>query len=244
VKAELNKLIELQITDTNIRRLENLTATVSERRAEIENEFERRAFEIRELENTRDAARAEHGRLERAIAEAQDKLEKADRNLKASQNQKEYEAAMRANDTLVKEIAELETKLAENVSAVEEAEKVIAERAGEIAGLESERQAALAAFEAQFSAERGELENENKKRAEIFAGLPRNYAASYDRLAKRSKDGIAVAEVVNSSCSACFMSLRPQMMIEIKTSDQVMSCESCGRILYIVEEKAETVVVA
>ena len=50
---------------------------------------------------------------------------------------------------------------------------------------------------------------------------------------QRSRDGIAVAEVVNGSCSACFMSLRPQMSLEVKRGDAIITCESCTRILYI-----------
>ncbi|HXG83792.1 MAG TPA: C4-type zinc ribbon domain-containing protein, partial [Pyrinomonadaceae bacterium] len=50
---------------------------------------------------------------------------------------------------------------------------------------------------------------------------------------QRSRDGIAVAEVIKGSCSACFMKLRPQMQVELKTSDRIITCESCTRILYI-----------
>jgi predicted nucleic acid-binding Zn-ribbon protein len=87
-----------------------------------------------------------------------------------------------------------------------------------------------------------ELELEIHKRAELFATLPKNYAGVYDRLSTRSRDGVAVAEVRNGSCSSCFMALRPQMMLDIKTKSNVINCESCGRILYIVEPKADSVV--
>ena len=43
-------------------------------------------------------------------------------------------------------------------------------------------------------------------------------------------------EVVGGSCSACFMKLRPQMQVELKTADRIMTCENCTRILYIVTE--------
>lgn len=47
MKAELQKLIALQNLDTTIRRLEKEQQAVPERRAEIEGEFDQRAFEIR-----------------------------------------------------------------------------------------------------------------------------------------------------------------------------------------------------
>jgi len=57
VKAELEKLIALQNLDTTIRKLEKDLESVPERRAEIEAEFDRRAFEIRALESRRDDAK-------------------------------------------------------------------------------------------------------------------------------------------------------------------------------------------
>jgi predicted nucleic acid-binding Zn-ribbon protein len=242
VKAELQKLVELQNTDTNIRRLKSAINTIPERRAEVEKEYERHAFEIRELENAKAAAHAGHGELEKQVAEARQKLEKADRDLKASQNQKEYEASMRAADTLNKEIAELETKIEENHTAVAEADKALAERAEEAATLESDRIKALKQFDDVVKGQHAELELETKKRAELFSTLPKNYAGVYERLSTRSRDGVAVAAVRNGSCSSCFMALRPQMMLDIKTSSNVINCESCGRILYVVEQKADSVV--
>ena len=242
VKAELEKLVELQNTDTNIRRLKNAIKTIPERRAEVEEEYERHAFEIRELENTKAAAHAHHGELEKQIAESKHNLEKADRDLKASQNQKQYEASMRAADTLNKEIADLETKLEENNTAIEEADKALAERAEEAATLEADRKKALKQFDDVVKGQRAELELETHKRAELFATLPKNYAGVYDRLSTRSRDGIAVAEVKNGSCSSCFMALRPQMMLDIKTKSNVINCESCGRILYVGAQKADSVV--
>ncbi|MCC7307843.1 MAG: nucleic acid-binding protein, partial [Acidobacteria bacterium] len=35
------------------------------------------------------------------------------------------------------------------------------------------------------------------------------------------------------SCSACFMALRPQMQVEVKKGVQIITCESCSRILFI-----------
>ena len=52
----------------------------------------------------------------------------------------------------------------------------------------------------------------------------------------RSRDGIAVAEVKNGSCSACFMKLRPQVLVELKLGGEIITCESCTRILYILKE--------
>lgn len=238
MKSELEKLVELQITDTNIRRLKKSVETANERRAGIEQEFERHASSVREIQNRADTAKGERDELEKQIAENKTYLERANRNLKNAQNQKEYETAMREADTLQKQIGELEAKAIEKMSAVEESEGVLSERADEIASHEGNRTKALEDFETELAAAKAELETELKKRYGVFVTLPKNLAAVYDRMAQRSRDGIAVAEVKSGACSACFMSLRPQMLLEIKRGDKIITCESCARILYISSDQS------
>ena len=239
MKSELEKLVELQKTDTHIRKLKKAIDTADKRRAEIEQEFERHAFEIRGIQNKAEEANTGRANLEKQIAEAKAHLERANRNLKNSQNQKEYEAAMREADVLQKQIAGFETQVLEKMTTVEEVEKVLADRAEEISGIETNRQKTLAEFDTEIENQRKEFEAETKKRQEVFVTLPPNMAGVYNRMATRSRDGIAVAEVKNGACSACFMSLRPQMLVEIKTSDRIITCESCARILYIENDKTE-----
>ena len=233
MKAELEKLIDLQLTDTNIRRLKKSIETAEERRASIEQEFEQHASSVRELQTKRDGLQAERAELERQIAENKTYLERADRNLKHAQNQKEYETAMRETDALQKQITAFETQIIEKMTGVEEVEKELESRADEINTHDAKRNEALSLFDKQVAAERAELDQELKKRNDVFVTLPTQLASVYNRLAQRSRDGIAVAQVVNGSCSACFMSLRPQMQVEVKRGDQIITCESCTRILFM-----------
>ncbi|MBX3243622.1 MAG: hypothetical protein KF685_04030 [Acidobacteria bacterium] len=240
MRAELEKLIELQRTDTNLRRLKNIIEKADEKRAEIEQEFDQHAFSIREIQNRRDVNIAERGELDKKIAENKTYLERADRNLKHAQNQKEYETAMRETDALQKQIAAFEGEIVEKLTTFEEIEGELSSRAEEISTMDSKRAEGIAAFDAELEAARAEYESDGKKRAEVFTTLPANLASVYNRLVQRSRDGVAVAEVVNGSCSACFMSLRPQMQLEVKRMDSVVTCENCSRILFIASAPAST----
>lgn len=237
MRSELEKLIDLQITDTNLRRLKKSIETAPERRATIEQEFEQHAFSIREIQARRDTFRAERDGFEKQIAENKTYLERAERNLKHAQNTKEYEASMRETDALQKQISALETSDIEKITEIEEVEKELGERAEEIDSLESNRAEALAAFDAGIAKDKKEYEVESKKRETVFVTLPKQLASVYNRLAQRSRDGIAVAEVVKGACSACFMALRPQMQVNVRKGDEIITCESCSRILYIPSEK-------
>ena len=237
--AELDKLIELQKTDTNLRRLKRSLEMADQRRAEIEQEFEQHASSIREMQNKRDGLQATKADFEKQIAENKTYLERADRNLKHAQNQKEYETAMRETDALQKQISAYEAQIVEAMEELETVESDLENRADEISSLDAKREAALAEFDSVVKKDRAEYDRELKHRAEAFATLPDRLAAIYDRMAQRSRDGIAVAEVVNGSCSACYMQLRPQVQLNVKKGDEIITCESCTRILYLAPREAE-----
>ena len=233
MKAELQKLIALQNLDTTIRKLEKDQKATPERRAEIEREFDQRAFEIRALENRRDEAKHTRARLELEVVDQRGRAERAERNLMSSKKPDEYTAAIREADAARKQISALETQILEQMEQLEQAESSLNERAAEIASLNSDREAKLKAFDEENGTIGDRLATARKEREEVFAGLPKPLSALYARIGARIRDGVAVAEARNRSCSACFMSLRPQMMAEIRRGDEIITCDNCGRILYV-----------
>jgi len=50
-----------------------------------------------------------------------------------------------------------------------------------------------------------------------------------------SKKGIAVAAVVDGSCSLCHFALRPHLQQRVRRYEEIISCETCHRILYMAE---------
>ena len=238
MKAELEQLIALQNADTSIRRLQAEIEAIPRRRAEIEKEFDQRAFEIRELERQRDEARTERARLEAEVTEQRARAERAERNLMSSKKQDEYTAAIRETDAARKHISQLETQILEKMEAFEQAESKLKEREPEMTRLSAEMEARLREFEEQTHTQEEQLEANRRVRAELLASLPKNMSALYNRISARIRDGIAVAEARNGSCTACFMTLRPQVMAEVRRGDDVITCDNCNRILYYVPNGA------
>jgi predicted nucleic acid-binding Zn-ribbon protein len=238
VKAELQQLIALQNLDSTIRKLEKDQQAIPERRAEIEGEFDQRAFEIKALENRRDEAKHTRARLENEVVEQRGRAERAERNLMSSKKQDEYTAAIREADAARKQISALETQILEQLEQLEQAEAALNERADEIASLNSDREARLKAFEDETATIGNRLATARKEREEVFANLPKQMSGMYARIKARIRDGVAVAEARNRSCTACFMSLRPQVMAEIRRGEDIITCDNCGRILYYVPSES------
>lgn len=234
MKAELEKLIALQKTDTSIRKIQAELESLPQRRAEIESEFDQRAFEFKALESQRDEARAKRGQFDAELAETRTHAEKAERDLMSSTDSKTYQAAIREGDAAKKHIADLETKILEQMEAAETSEKTIGEREPEVAKLRDERDAQLKGLEEQVHAETSTLDARREERERLLAELPPQLRAMYTRISARIRDGVAVAEARNNSCSACFITLRPQVMSEVRRGDDIVICDNCARILYYV----------
>ncbi|HEY0078841.1 MAG TPA: C4-type zinc ribbon domain-containing protein [Pyrinomonadaceae bacterium] len=234
MKAELEQLIALQTTDTKIRQLQAELDNIPRRRAEIEKEFDQRAFEFKQIEQRRDQARERRAQLDDELARTRMQAEKAERDLMSSTNAKAYEAAIREVDAAKKHISQLETQILEQMEAVEQAEGEIREREPEIEKLRAEQQGKLAAFEQQTRTTTDELAARRAERERLMGELPKQMSTLYNRISARIRDGVAVAEARNSSCAACFMTIRPHVMAQIRRGDEIIVCDNCSRILYYV----------
>jgi uncharacterized protein len=72
-----------------------------------------------------------------------------------------------------------------------------------------------------------------EKRTAVRAEVGEAALSTYDRIAKAK--GTAVAEALNQKCMACQMMVRPQRWNDLRdrsNDDTMMTCESCGRLLY------------
>ena len=235
VKVELKHLIALQNTDISIRKIQAELDAIPQRRAEIEKEFDQRAFEFNAVEARRNEARERRAKLDAEMGETKVKSEKAERDLMSSTNEKAYAAAIREIDASRKHISQIETQILEQMENLETAESEIAQRAPEVAKLREEMNSKLRSFEEQVRTQAEQLSALRAERERLLASLPQQTRATYNRISARIRDGMALAQARNSSCTACFMSLRPQVMAEVRRGEEIIFCDNCNRILYFVQ---------
>ncbi len=76
-----------------------------------------------------------------------------------------------------------------------------------------------------------QLEQLRGERTAIANGISRQLRADYERI-RRKWHGSVVAEMLEGRCTGCQISLRPQFLQDLRRGDQLMFCESCGRILF------------
>jgi len=87
------------------------------------------------------------------------------------------------------------------------------------------------ARKAELSARVHELVEETKR---IESEITPKHRARFLRLLQ-SKKGTAVAVVTDGSCSLCHFALRPHLQQLVRRCEEIITCETCHRILYVEE---------
>ena len=147
---------------------------------------------------------------------------KTNEQYRAFQNEIEYcQREIRKLEDRILELMGESEPLEKNVKAAESALKA------EKAEVENEKQQARerTAADEKSSCELG------TERAAIVAQMTSSIYQRYER-ARKARKGLGVAEAADGRCSACNMAMRPQFFQDLKKGDQIMTCESCQRILY------------
>ena len=76
-----------------------------------------------------------------------------------------------------------------------------------------------------------ELEGARAEIQSIEATIPERDLAEFHRLVEK-KAGLAIVKVVNGSCSACHMKIRPHAVQTLKAGLEIITCDRCKRLLY------------
>ena len=230
MNADLAKLIELEKVDHEIARLTEEVAALPRRVALIEERLAQHKAEIEKAKaaiKNNEASRRKH---EADIQGFQQKIVKYREQSSSVKTNDEYRALMHEVEFAEKEISGCEDKILELMILLESEEKALkaaeAQLKTEAAEVEKEKAEARTrtADDEKLLAEFGE------KRNTLRTGVNDSALAHYDRVLRQRKS--VVVEARGQKCMACFVMIRPQTWEEIRTNEQIITCSSCGRLLY------------
>jgi predicted nucleic acid-binding Zn-ribbon protein len=227
---DIDKLLELQAADKEIRRLRDEVAALPKRVAVIEQKL---AGTKAHLEKARTAAKGDEAnrkKFEANIKDLQGKISKyRDQSLDVKTNE-QYKAILHEIQFAEQEIRLNEDRILEVMVNVETREKEVkaaeAELKAETAEIEKEKEEARKVT----AEDQKKLAEWNAKRDALRHGISEDILRHYERVAKFRGNGLA--EVLDHKCMGCQVMLRPQTYNEVRNGEKVMVCESCSRIYY------------
>ncbi len=227
----LRQLVHLQEYHCRISELQGKVERAPAQIAQLDAALEGQTSEVNSAQQRIEEATRERRALEHEVETLRGKLSHYKDQLMSVKTNTEYQAMLHEisfvetqigdkEDRILEcmlEADELESNLADATTSFEEKRRTIEVQKKEIEDFVSNSEKELV----QLRAEMGQLEND----------LPAGFLERYQRIAA-VRGGVALAAVSNSSCEACHVRLRPQLVAEIRTNREIMVCENCNRILY------------
>ena len=230
---DLEKLIVLQRQDLEAKRLREALAALPKRLAELTAKFEavkgQRAVVVGLIQKEELLRRGQ----ESEVKDKQAKIAKVRKQLDGATTAVQVTAFEHEIGFAQAEIGRLEDAELESMERSEglDAQKKLADEA--VASAEATLKREQERGVETTAADRAALAAVEAERTAVRVTIGEDALSVYDRIAKAK--GTAVSEAVNQKCSVCQMMVRPQRWNDLRDRSQnetMMTCESCGRLLY------------
>jgi hypothetical protein len=237
--ADLRVAIQLQDLDSRIRDLQSEVAALPKHIAAIEKTLE---SHIRRVEADKAALAAnqrERKQFEGDIQTQEQKISKLKDQMLQAKTNEQYTAFKHEIDYGEAEIRKCEDAILDRMAASEPIDQSLKKAQAALDQEKQQVEAEKKVARERTAVDKAQLAELLQRRAELVVGMTAPVYREYERL-RRTRKGIAVAEAIDGRCSLCNMSLRLQFYQELRRLDQVMYCETCGRILFYTPPPVET----
>jgi predicted nucleic acid-binding Zn-ribbon protein len=229
--ADIELITRLQSIDQKIGDLQREVASLPKHIALIEKTLD---SHVRRLDADRAALAAnqkDRKSLEDDVKVQEQKISKLrDQMLQAKTNE-QYRAFQHEIEYCEKEIRKHEDRILDLMGESEPLEANV--KKADVALKQEKQQVEAEKTHAREATAKDEnlLQGLQAERTTVVARLTPSMYNNYVRIRKKWH-GAVVAEVVEGRCSACQMMLRPQFVQDLKRGEEMMFCESCGRIVF------------
>jgi predicted nucleic acid-binding Zn-ribbon protein len=233
--------VERQLVEvkSRLRMRENAVAVQQRKIDQLRGDWEE--LNAKRLERRKDADRCELD-----LRHREQKVTELRGVLNTAKTNKEYAAVLTQINTIKADNTKIEDQA---LRAMADLDAIQAEADKTQQKMDAE-QARLAQIKSSSAAEidrlSGMMADLSAKRAEAAAEVPPAELALFERIAEKlGGDAMAAIEIEGDRpphdyvCGGCFMSLNAEHANALRTRDEVRTCDSCGRILYL-ETAAET----
>jgi predicted nucleic acid-binding Zn-ribbon protein len=234
MNEQLTLLIELQEIDGRLRGLQEQKDRIPAQLAEIEQRIQANRAGLDNARAASEAAQKAKRDRDRDLEEGGTKVEKLKGRSSEIKTNKEYTALLKEIETAEQENKVIEDdilRLMEGIdAAAAEIQAAQTRAAEEGAAADAERKQLMESA----AVVAGGIAEAERARSVLLPQIDEEVAAEYLRLVG-PKGGKVVVETRNESCSGCYMSIPPQLFVNVKKNEQLLSCPHCHRILYYKE---------
>lgn len=238
-------LAYLAIIDRNLDELEEEFGDLPQQVEELEKKNSDLAKTVKETEQILEEVKEFCSVTKVTLEDLKAKEEKLSQQQFQVRNNKEFDAITSEIKHVKEESKMLTEKLRQETIKQQNLERILDEQKAELISSKEELKnikKELDEVQEEQDEEKAEFE---ERREKIISKIDKESLAKYERVREYHSD--AAVKVKRNSCSGCFSSIPPQLIVEMRSDDDVLyTCENCARILIpeeieITEADVETI---
>jgi len=231
VNTQLQKMIDFQQLNLTISQLQNRTHEIPESIEELNDTLAESRKKLEAAEALLGEENSRRRELELAVEALREILSKYRSQLMEVKTNKEYQAMLQEISTAEGKISKKEDQVLEGMMVIEEKEQLTEKARREFRQREKEVMRKRSELEEFVSKAQAQIDDLQQEKSQLQAQIPEELIQQYERIAT-VRNGLALAEAKDQSCQACHVRLRPQLFAEVKTAQEMITCENCNRFLY------------
>jgi predicted nucleic acid-binding Zn-ribbon protein len=231
VIQEIELLLDLQRIDSELAELVTANDALPLDIAKLEETKAGTLASVKEGEGEIESLKKSRERLDRAAEERKAKLKDLLSKQLLIKTNEEYAALSHEIDAARKEISSTEDEILKAMEDIENGSTALetARRASVDAARDLDARIKVLGNELARLSDALAVKRDERLRLSKRVTPP--MLDRYERILS-SKGDFAMARLTDGACSGCYMTLPPQMVIEVKRSTRLIECQSCGRLLF------------
>ena len=233
--SDLSLALRIQALDLRIGALTGEINGLPKRIAIVEARLASHKQELADTEEILGQNKKQHRQLEARVEDLKQKTSHLLDQMNSARTNEQFRAFQHEIQFCRDSVDEVEESI---LAKMEEAERLQHDVSEAEASLKVE--SAKVAYDvemarARIESDRQEREDRQTERQVLITEIDPKTLRAYERI--RKARGTAVTKVVGENCDSCHVRLRPKFLQDLRQlSDGVLTCESCGLIVYFPDE--------
>jgi len=229
--SEIKKLLPLQELDCQLRDMKRELEDIPARKEEEQSRLQEHKGNLAEAEEAMKLEQAKIKELELEVQSCKDQIDKYRQQQMVLKSNKEFKAMETEIANVLAKIREHEDQELVLMEDVESARVNVAERRKELEAEEEAVNMDVAELDKRIAGIEEDVASLEARRSEVLAEVPEDMLSRYERI--QSRRDRALVPVEGGICGGCHMKLPPSVNQNILKQEDMVSCDHCGRLLYI-----------
>ena len=231
VPEKLANLYKLQLLVSEIDRIKGLRGELPQEVEDMEKEIDKLQDKVQKYRQDLSDAQARLDNLHRKIDESMALIDQYTSQMDEVQNNKQYDFLTKEVEFQNLEIELANKRIRENMEMIEELNNKIMNCLDDIDERRSDLDIKKGELDEIIAETRSEEETLREKAKKIENTVDIKLLATFKRIHKKAKNGLAIVAIERDACGGCFNKITPQRIIDVRMRKRIITCEYCGRIL-------------